>query len=104
MDKIFGIDPAGAVFDRHQPEHRLHSDDAEVVHILHTSEDMSGSEDPFGDVNFYMNGLWNQQPTSCPNGNKLKCGCPKICNIANSPTKLAELIFCNNVGNILVHV
>ena len=56
------------------------------------------------DVNFYMNGLWNQQPTSCPNGDTLKCGCPKICNIANSPTKPAELLFCNNVGNILYRV
>ena len=56
------LDPAGAIFDWHPPKYRLHKNDAKVVHVFHTSARFLGLEDPIGHVNFYPNGLWNNQP------------------------------------------
>ena len=73
---MIAIDPAGAIWDRHPAEYRLHRTDAEIVHVLHTSKGFYGLEDPIGDVDFYPNGL-NNQPVDCPNSNEVKCGCPE---------------------------
>ena len=77
VDKIFAIDPAGPIFDHHPPDFRLDRGDATVVHALHTSSGYYGLEDPIADVDFYPNGLWNNQPLDCPNSASFKCGCPK---------------------------
>ena len=74
---MIAIDPAGAIWDRHPAEYRLHRTDAEIVHVLHTSKGFYGLEDPIGDVDFYPNGL-NNQPESCPNSNEVNCGCTKL--------------------------
>ena len=76
VDKIFGFDPAGAGYDYHTSKYRLDKADATVVHVMHTSTPFLGMEDPIGDVDFYPNGLWNNQPLTCPNADKIKCGCP----------------------------
>ena len=78
VDKILAIDPAGAIYDYHPPEYRLNKGDASVVHVLHTSSGFSGLEDAIADVDFYPNGLWNNQPLDCPNSASFQCGCPKI--------------------------
>ena len=36
-----------------------------------------GIEDAIGDVDFYPNGLWDNQPIDCPNSNCVTCGCQK---------------------------
>ena len=76
VDKIFALDPAGAAYDYHTSKYRLDKDDATIVHVMHTSTFFLGMEDPIGDVDFYPNGLWNNQPLTCPNADKIKCGCP----------------------------
>ena len=77
VDKILAIDPAGPIFDHHPPEFRLNKGDASVVHALHTSSGYSGLEDAIADVDFYPNGLWDNQPLDCPNSASFQCGCPK---------------------------
>ena len=76
VDKILAIDPAGAIFDHHPPEYRLSKDDATVVHALHTSSGFYGLEDAIADVDFYPNGLWENQPLDCPSSDTFQCGCP----------------------------
>lgn len=76
VDKIFAFDPAGPSYDHHPAKYRLDKDDATVVHVLHTSTAFLGLEDPIGDVDFYPNGLWDNQPVTCPNADKIQCGCP----------------------------
>ena len=80
VDKILGIDPAGAIFDYHPSEFRLDKSDASVVHVLHTSgyPGFSGLEDTIADVDFYPNGMWHNQPIDCPNSESFKCGCSEI--------------------------
>ena len=70
------LDPAGPIFDWHPPEYRLDKNDAKVVHILHTSAPALSIKDPIGDVDIYVNGMWDNQPRTCPNSRKIKCGCP----------------------------
>ena len=95
LDRIVALDPAGPIWDWHPPELRLHKNDAEVVHVFHTSTPFNGLEAPVGDVDFYPNGLWKNQPESCPNSNNTKCGCPKIeTKTPGNPPK----IFFNNQG------
>ena len=77
VNKLIAIDPAGPIWDRHPVEYRLHRTDADIVHVLHTSDGFVGLEDPIGDVDFYPNGL-NNQPVGCPNSKEVKCGCRKI--------------------------
>ena len=72
-----GIDPAGPIFDQHSSKYRLDKNDATVVHVLHTSTPFSGLEDPIGHNDFYPNGLWDNQPETCPNSDQSVCGCPK---------------------------
>lgn len=72
-----GIDPAGPIFDQHSSKYRLDKNDANVVHVLHTSTPFSGLEDPIGHNDFYPNGLWDNQPETCPNSDQSVCGCPK---------------------------
>ena len=76
VDKILAIDAAGPIFDYHPPEYRLDRGDASVVHALHTSSGFYGLEDAIADVDFYPNGLWYNQPKSCPNSDSIQCGCP----------------------------
>ena len=77
VDKILAVDPAGPIFDHHPPEYRLSQGDATVVHVLHTSSGFYGLEDAIADVDFYPNGLWDNQPLDCPNSSTFRCGCPK---------------------------
>ena len=77
VDKILALDPAGAIFDHHPPEYRLNKEDATVVHALHTSSGFYGLEDPIADLDFYPNGLWENQPLDCPDSAMSQCGCPK---------------------------
>ena len=98
IDKIVALDPAGPIFDWHPPEFRLNKNDASVVHVFHTSVPFNGLEDPIGDVDFYPNGLWNNQPQSCPNSDNIKCGCPKEFS-TGGPVNYFPFIF-HNQGDV----
>ena len=98
MDRIIALDPAGAIFDHHPPKYRLAKGDATVVHVFHTSSEFTGLIDPIGDVDFYPNGLWNNQPETCPNAKNVKCGCPKSHNFSKTPS-VHFPFFYNNLGN-----
>ena len=88
IDNIVALDPAGPIFDWHSREYRLDKNDAKVVHVFHTSESTVEIEDPLGHADFYVNGMWGNQPltNSCPNSKNVDCGCPKnfiLCIVTN---------------------
>lgn len=57
---IFGLDPAGALFDVNNPDTRLARDDADHTVVIHTNAGFLGFVEPLGKVDFYPNGGMRQ--------------------------------------------
>ncbi|CRK98905.1 CLUMA_CG011978, isoform A [Clunio marinus] len=56
---IFGLDPAGPLFDLNNPEERIAADDGEYVEVLHTNGGFLGIGSPIGQADFFPNfGRW----------------------------------------------
>ncbi|CRK91001.1 CLUMA_CG004689, isoform A [Clunio marinus] len=60
INTIFGLNPAGPLFDVNNPADRLDSTDAEYVEVIHTESGTFGIGTPIGHANFYINGGTNQ--------------------------------------------
>lgn len=66
-----GLDPAGPLFESHDPRVRLDATDANFVDVIHSNGEQLilgglGSWQPMGDVDYY------------PNGGKMQSGCSNI--------------------------
>jgi len=59
INTIFGLDPAGRLFDADVPTNRLAVGDAAYVEIIHTDTEQFGIGYPLGDSDFYPNGGTN---------------------------------------------
>ena len=59
MDTIFGLDPAGPLFNLNDPANRLASGDADYVESVHTDTVALGIGDAISDVDYYPNGGTN---------------------------------------------
>ncbi|XP_018358818.1 PREDICTED: uncharacterized protein LOC108758381 isoform X1 [Trachymyrmex cornetzi] len=71
VSRITGLDPAGPLFESHDPRVRLDATDANFVDVIHSNGEQLilgglGSWQPMGDVDYY------------PNGGKMQSGCSNI--------------------------
>lgn len=62
VGRITGLDPAGPLYRLASAENRLASTDADLVVALHTDGGVAGYYSPIGDIDFYANGGFPQQP------------------------------------------
>lgn len=53
---IYGLDPAGVLFNGSPEDDRLHSSDAKYVEVIHTSGLKLGYDKPLGHADFFANG------------------------------------------------
>ena len=53
---IIALDPSNKIFDSSSDDGRLSKDDADAVVVFHTGYGFIGIKEPFGDVDFYVNG------------------------------------------------
>ncbi|KAJ0173869.1 hypothetical protein K1T71_011018 [Dendrolimus kikuchii] len=60
IGKITALDPAKPCFSR--PTQRLQRDDANFVHVIHSSPGVVGLEVPIGHLDVYINGVSGTQP------------------------------------------
>lgn len=62
LGRITGLDPAGPLYQLASAEDRLASTDADLVVALHTDAGVAGYWGQIGDIDFYANGGFPQQP------------------------------------------
>lgn len=62
LGRITGLDPAGPLYRLAGADDRLASTDADLVVALHTDGGVAGYWRAIGDVDFYANGGFPQQP------------------------------------------
>ncbi|KAI5751328.1 hypothetical protein M8J77_006449 [Diaphorina citri] len=85
LPRITGLDPAMPMFMSRDRDHRLDSEDAKFVDVIHTSAFVQGQYSRSGHVDFYMNG-GIEQP-GCWNASN-----PFDCNHRRAPQYFAESI------------
>lgn len=62
VGRITGLDPAGPLYRLAGAGDRLAKTDADLVVALHTDGGVAGYWSPIGDIDFYANGGFPQQP------------------------------------------
>ncbi|CAH0550788.1 unnamed protein product [Brassicogethes aeneus] len=60
LPRIVALDPAGPIFTGLSEDERLNKNDAKVVHVLHTDDDLLGFPGSIGTIDFFPNGGSNQ--------------------------------------------
>lgn len=71
LGRITALDPARPCFAR--PEYRLARDDAQFVHVIHSSTGVLGIEEPLGHADVYVNGVRGRQPECQDRSISLEC-------------------------------
>lgn len=62
LGRITGLDPAGPLYRLVGPDDRLAKTDADLVVVLHTDGGVNGYWRGLGDIDFYANGGFPEQP------------------------------------------
>jgi pimeloyl-ACP methyl ester carboxylesterase len=86
INVLYGLDPAGPLFDINNPSTRISSGDARYVEIIHTDIGIVGMGGHLGDASFFPNGGANQ-PGCFPAGD---------CSHLRSTEYLIESLSSNN--------